>query len=126
MTSTVRVCALLALSAIVAVAFAVSASASSQPVQAAGKCSIGGGYRLGSTYVTSLSKKNTSCRRARRVVKAFHSCRKAHGARGRCHHRVRGFKCREGKRRGISTQYSGSVTCKRGGKRVHSRYTQNT
>jgi hypothetical protein len=125
MTRFVRVSALLAVTAAVAVASVVSASASA-PVQSAGGCGLGGGYRLGSTYVTSLSVKGTSCRNGKRVVNAFHSCRKSHGARGRCGHRVRGYRCHEGRRRGISTQYSGSVTCKRGGKRVRSHYTQNT
>jgi hypothetical protein len=123
MTKLVRVTALLATTALVALASGAPATA--EPVQAAGKCNIGGGYRLGSTYVTSLSARGTSCSKARRVVSAFHKCRKKHGAKGRCG-RAAGYRCNEGTRRGISTQYSAKVTCKRGGKRVRHSYTQNT
>jgi hypothetical protein len=121
MTTKVRVSALLAVTALLV--FASVSTSAAAPVAAAGKC--GANYRLGSTYVTSLSTRGTSCSNGRRVVRAFHACRKRKGVRGRCG-RAAGYRCSEGRRRGISTQYSAGVTCRRGGKRVSHRYTQNT
>ncbi|MEA2468776.1 MAG: hypothetical protein QOJ57_2902, partial [Thermoleophilaceae bacterium] len=65
----------------------------------------------------------TSCATGKAVVRAFHKCRK--GPRGRCHRRVKGFKCTE-HRSGIAVQFNSRVTCKRGGKVVKHTYTQNT
>jgi len=104
------------------VAASMSAAAAA-PVAAAGKCKAN--YRLGSTYVTSLSTRGVSCRRGKRVVAAFHECRKRKGARGRCGSAA-GYSCSEGRRTGISTQYDSRATCRRGDKRVSHRYTQNT
>jgi hypothetical protein len=102
---------------------AAMSSASAAPVEAARKCSAN--YRLGSTYVTSLSTRGVSCRKGKRVVAAFHECRKRKGARGRCASAA-GYSCSEGRRTGIRTQYDSRATCKRGAKRVSHSYTQNT
>jgi hypothetical protein len=83
---------------------------------------------FGPTYVTSISVDHVSCRTAKRVVRAFHRCRKAHGGvRGRCPTTtsVLGYHCRE-KRGGIKTQFSGKVTCTAGVRRVVHTYTQFT
>jgi hypothetical protein len=124
MSRVVRTSALLAALALLALASAGGAVASAPQAHAAGKCNISGQERsFGTTYVTSISVRRTSCARGKSVVRAFHKCRK--GPRGRCHRRVKGFKCKES-RSGISVQFNSKVTCKRGRKVVKHTYTQNT
>ena len=91
-------------------------------------CSVAGKERsLGATYVTSLRVQSTSCRRAERLVRAFHRCRRAAGgADGRCRRRVDGYSCSEQRPRRGPTQYDARVLCRRGGRRVHHAYTQFT
>lgn len=123
MSRVVLISALLAALALPGVGSASTGAASPQ-AHAARTCSIpGSGRQPGGIYFTSLSVKHTSCATGRAVEKAFQGCRK--GARGRCHHRVKGFACTE-HRQGISVQFDSSVSCKRGSKRVHFTYTQNT
>ena len=79
------------------------------------------------SYVTSLRVFNTSCRKGKSVIRAYHRCRANHGGRnGRCPNRVQRFRCREGARQSVpGVQYSAKVTCRRGGRRIVSTYTQN-
>jgi hypothetical protein len=107
---------------LLAVGFASPAAAQS------GRCDISGKERkLGATYVTSLAVKSFSCRRAERVVRAFHRCRtKAGGKRGRCRGRVERFRCAERRGRTVAGQYDSRVTCTRGKARVVHNYTQFT
>ena len=79
------------------------------------------------SYVTSLRVFNTSCRKGKSVIRAYHKCRKANGGRnGRCPNRVQRFRCREGRRQTVpGVQYSTKVTCTRGGRKIVSTYTQN-
>jgi hypothetical protein len=85
------------------------------------------GRHLGTTYVTSLKATQVSCAKAKRVVKAFNACRKAHGgADGRCTSSVRGFRCTERRGAAIPTQYSSRVTCRSAARRVQFAYTQFT
>jgi hypothetical protein len=89
-------------------------------------CSVNGKERkLGATYVTSVSATGISCSGALDVVRAFHRCRRERGgADGRCP-RFSGYRCSE--RRSTSpTQYDSRATCRKGGRRVVQRYTQNT
>ena len=90
------------------------------------RCGIRGQQRrLGPTYVLSLSARGVGCRRAKEIVRAYHSCRFRNGGRrGRCP-RVSGYRCRES-RSGIPSQFDARATCRRGGKVVSHRYTQNT
>ena len=92
----------------------------------AATCSVSGKEReLGATYVTSVKATGTSCRRALRLVKAYHRCRREHGgADGRCR-RVKGYRCSE-RRTTSPTQYDSKATCKDGDRRVVQQYTQNT
>jgi hypothetical protein len=111
------------------VAAGSSAAGSSPRAHAAGKCGFHGTEQqhLGASYVTSLTVRKVSCATGKKVVKAFNKCRHASGgARGRCHHKVMRYSCTEGRRSGISTQYDGSATCKRGARRVHFTFTENT
>jgi hypothetical protein len=121
----------LCLAAIVG-ASAISAGASSgtdaQAAAAKRECDISGQQTdLGASYVTSLKVRNTGCGKGKKVVKAFHECRKANGGRdGHCNHKVLGFKCNEGAREGVpDVQYNAKVRCKKGDKRVVHTYTQN-
>jgi hypothetical protein len=79
------------------------------------------------SYVTSIRVFNTSCRKGKSVIRAYHRCRKAHGGRnGRCPNRVQRFRCREGARQSVpGVQYSAKVTCRRGARKIVSTYTQN-
>jgi hypothetical protein len=124
MSRVVRTSASLAAIALLSLATATVAGAGGPQAHAAGKCNIRGEERsFGTTYVTSITVRHTSCRTGKAVVRAFHKCRK--GPRGRCHHRVLRFKCSE-HRSGIAVQFNSRVTCKRGAKVVKHTYTQNT
>ena len=94
--------------------------------QAARTCSVSGKERrLGATYVTSVRAYGLSCRSALSLVRDFHRCRRSRGgADGRCP-RVNGYRCAED-RTSSPTQYDSRATCRRSGRRVVQRYTQNT
>lgn len=84
--------------------------------------------KYGPSYVTSLKVTNTSCANGKKVVRAFHRCRKAHGGiKGRCPRKtsILGYRCRE-TRQAIGTQFTGKVTCTAGTRRVVHTYTQFT
>jgi hypothetical protein len=81
---------------------------------------------FGVTYVTQLKVTNTTCANGKKVVRAFHKCRKAHGGvKGRCPNRVLGYRCTETRTSGPA-QFSSEVLCKYGTRRVKHFYTQNT
>lgn len=110
-----------ALALLIAVLLAPSASAG--PVATASKtCSVGDSRSYGTTYVTSISVSNTSCRSGRRLIRAFHDCRP--GKTGRCSS-VKGYSCSERRESG-RTGYDGRVTCRKGDKTVKHTYTQWT
>jgi hypothetical protein len=93
------------------------------------RCNIRGKeQRLGATYVTSLRVRAVSCATGERVEKAFQSCRRAKGVRGRCTRRVLRFSCSETRPSDeqIPTQLNGHVTCRRGTRRVAFVYQQDT
>jgi hypothetical protein len=116
-----------ALMALLLVALAASATAGAAPrVHAARSCNISGQQQsLGASYVTSLSVRHTSCSNGKAVVRAYQKCRRANGWKGKCHHRVKGFRCRRHIQDSSPVQYDAKVTCRRGGKRVTHTYTQN-
>ncbi len=91
------------------------------PAALAKSCRVGDEQSYNTTYVRSIKASGTSCRSARRLIRAFHACRP--GKRGRCRH-VRGYSCSESRFNKISTSYDSRVTCRRGGKRVKHTYTQ--
>lgn len=118
---------------LVLVALPVAGAPGAGPIaHAAKRCGLSsaqkGGAKhstLGPTYVLKLSARHVSCRRAKRIVKAFHECRhEKHRKTGRCGHDVRGFSCSED-RTSSDTQYDSVTTCRRGSKRVKHTYTQN-
>ena len=85
------------------------------------------GRKLGTTYVTSLKVEHVSCTKAKKVVKAFNACRKAHGGvKGRCVTRVLGYRCSETRGNSIPTQYSAKATCKNAQRVARFSYTQYT
>src|SRR3954467_9855548 len=82
--ATPRRLALVAAAALAGLLLLVSpGQATSRAPRTATKCDVKrDGRHLGATYVTSLSATNVSCVKAKRVVKAFNACRKAHGGAG--------------------------------------------
>jgi hypothetical protein len=82
--------------------------------------------RLGATYVLTIRVSGTSCRRGRRIVKAYHECRFRRGGRdGRCGS-FSGYRCEERRFNKIASQYDARARCKKGGREVFHIYTQNT
>jgi hypothetical protein len=79
----------------------------------------------GSGYFTSLKVTKVSCSTGKKVTLAHYKCRVKHGKTGRCVSKVLGYSCRE-TRRSISTEIDGTVTCKRGSKKVVYSYQQDT
>lgn len=94
------------------------------------KCSltVARSQQLGATYVTKLKVRGVSCATGERVVKAFQSCRRAKGLRGRCRRKILRYRCTDARPpdETIPTQLTGHVTCKRGTRRVNHVYQQNT
>jgi hypothetical protein len=112
-----------ALALLIAVA-ALAPSASAGPVAHASKsCDPGDTRSYGTTYVTSISVSNTSCRNGKRLIRAYHACRP--GKAGKCPS-VKGYSCSEKRFDKIKTQFSSHVTCRKGGKTVKHTYTQFT
>src|SRR3954447_17948102 len=103
-----------------------SAGASPQ-VQSARSCHLSAHDQRhsGASYITSLSVRHTSCSNGKAVVRAYQKCRRAHGWKGKCGHRVKGFSCKRHITASSPVQYDAKVTCRRGGKRVWHHYTQN-
>jgi len=105
-----------------AVVLAPSASAAGPVATASKTCSIGDSRSYGTTYVTSISVSNTSCRNGRRLIRAFHACRP--GKSGKCPS-VKGYSCSEKREKGV-TGYDSRVTCRKGSRVVKHSYTQWT
>jgi len=92
------------------------------PTTASAKgCRVGDSRSYGTTYVLSISVSGTSCRAGRKVVRAFHACRK--GKSGRCSG-VLGYSCSENRFNKSRLSYDSRVTCRKGGKTVKHKYTQ--
>ena len=89
-------------------------------------CNISGKQTsLGASYVTSLKVTGVTCAKGEKTIKAYHACRKDNGG-AVCSNPGKGFSCKEGKRAGVpDVQYSATVKCRKGQKRVKSTYTQN-
>ncbi|MEA2270316.1 MAG: hypothetical protein QOD55_554 [Solirubrobacteraceae bacterium] len=92
------------------------------------RCSLAGqDRRLGPTYVTSLRVENVGCATAKRLVRAYYSCRVRNGGRkGTCRSTVLGYRCRETRLDAIETQFDATVRCTRGSRKVNHSYTQFT
>jgi hypothetical protein len=112
---------------VLALATAGGAGASSPQVHAARSCHLSASEQrhLGASYVTSLSVRKTSCSNGKAVVRAYHKCRRAHGWKGKCGHKVKGYSCTRHIQLSSPFQYDAKVTCRRGAKRVVHTYTQN-
>jgi hypothetical protein len=119
---------LVAASALVLIALVAAGGAGASPeVHAAKACHLSthDQRHLGASYVTSLSVRHTSCSNGKAVVRAYQKCRRAHGWKGKCGHRVKGYSCSRHIQASSPVQYDAKVTCRRGGKRVTHTYTQN-
>jgi uncharacterized protein YyaL (SSP411 family) len=106
---------------------ALPASAQAAPTaQAAKTCNLSDAEQrggMGATYQFNPSARNVSCGKAKKVVRAYHDCR---GSGKTCGRKVLRFRCRQTIIAESPVQYDARVKCKRGGKRVAFRYTQNT
>ncbi len=91
------------------------------PAASAKSCRIGDDRSYGTTYVTKISASGTSCRSARKVVRAFHACRP--GKSGKCG-RAKGYSCSESRFNKGPTSFDSNVTCRKGGRTVKHTYTQ--
>lgn len=112
----------LMLAALALLAAAAPAAGDGPTATAAKRCAVGDSRSYGTTYVRWIRAKRVGCRRARKVVRAFHKCRP--GAKGRCK-RVKRFRCRENRTVGRGS-FDSNVRCKRGRKVVKHGYTQWT
>jgi hypothetical protein len=126
----VRILTLGAAAALTVLSLGGPSSAGSGPqAQMAVKCdlTITQQRNLGTTYVITIRQRGTTCANARKVVKAYHRCRRRHGGRdGRCPNRVYGYRCEErryNKLRGVS--YDANARCKKAGREVYQKYQQN-
>jgi hypothetical protein len=92
------------------------------------KLSASTARHLGPTYVTLLKVTGTSCANGVTVTKAFQKCRLAKGKKGKCTTKVLGYSCTEKRPadESIPTQFTGHVTCRKGGARVSHDYEQYT
>lgn len=114
---------MLARSSILAVLLALATA----PAAHAKQCGFRSGEQesFGVSYVTSIEVARVTCATGKKLVRAYHSCRKARGGiRGRCP-RVQGWSCSE-RRETIPTQFSSRATCKKGRRRVTQTYSQFT
>jgi hypothetical protein len=123
-----RLAVLIAAAALLVAAAPASAPASADRPTAttSASCGVGDGRGFGTTYVLWIRKKNISCRKAKRLIRKFHACRKAgsKGARGKC--RSPGaWRCRENRTVGRGS-FDSVTRCRKGGKRVRHAYTQWT
>jgi hypothetical protein len=109
-------------------AIALLAAAPAAPAATSCKLSLKKSQQLGATYVTNLKVRGVTCAGAQRVVKAFHSCRREKGVKGRCTRKVLKYSCsdRRPASEQIPTQLNGHVTCARRDRRVTFDYQQNT
>ena len=105
-----------------AVLATVTALLALAPAASAKGCRVGDYDSYGTTYVTSISVSGTSCRSGRTLIRAFHACRP--GKTGRCSS-VKGYSCSESRHKG-RISYDSRVICRKGGKTVKHKYTQNT
>lgn len=124
-------CALLTTALVAAVPVPASAQSSETGPQAgaARGCSIRGQQdNLGATYVTTLRVSGTTCSNGKKVVRAYHRCRRANGgADGRCRSRVFGYKCSERRLNVLrNVSYDARVRCTKSGREIFHRYQQNT
>ena len=79
---------------------------------------------LGATYVLQLTVKNYTCSNGKRLVKAYHACRRRNGGRDGYCRSVNRFRCKESRFNKSRTQYDSRVTCTRGTRVVKHVYTQ--
>jgi hypothetical protein len=112
--------------ALVALLAAPATVGASQPTATASKsCGVSKKPRaLGPTYTLGLSVKGTSCKNGRGFVRAYYKCRG--GGKGRCRHKVSGYRCSEKRSNAISTQFDARVSCRKGRRRITHKYTQFT
>ncbi|MCW2999655.1 MAG: hypothetical protein JWN65_3204 [Solirubrobacterales bacterium] len=107
-------------------AVATSSAAAAAPTASAAKtCSGFAATKPGGGYFLSLKATGLSCSSAKKVARSHNSCRLKKGRKATCT-RVSGYKCTERRGQAIPTEYSSTVTCKKGSKQVVYSYQQDT
>jgi hypothetical protein len=113
-----------ALAVLAAVAAFAPAAGAAEPVATAAKtCGVGDERSYGTTYVVAISASNTSCRNARKLIRAYHACRP--GKSGKCGS-VKDYSCSERRFNKGRASYDSNVTCRKGSRTVKHTYTQFT
>lgn len=75
------------------------------------------------TYNLTLKKKNTTCTTAKKVMKAYHSCRAKRSI--KCNHKVRThWSCSATRTSNSESRFNARFTCSWGNRRVRSTYQQ--
>lgn len=106
-----------------------TATAASYTASKAASCSFSSS-KPGGGYFLSLKVTKVSCSTGKKVAKAHDSCRRKSGKKGYCKTiksgSSKGYRCTEKRGAAIPTEYSSTVTCKKGSKKVIYSYQQDT
>jgi hypothetical protein len=128
--STIPRSSLLAIFASIAALAALALAFSAQPALSASykSCGLSDSQKEPAgdkpTYNLSLKQKKTSCSTAKKVMKAYHSCRSHFSI--ACTHKVRThWTCNASKDSSSSLSFYATATCKWGSRRVKISYQQN-
>ncbi len=113
----------IAVAVLAATLAALAQGAAAGPVAgaAAKTCRVGDSRSYGTTYVLTIHVRGTSCRNGRKLIRAYHACRR--GKAGKCPS-VKGYSCSEKRFNKSKTSYDSNVTCRKGGRTVKHQYTQ--
>jgi hypothetical protein len=104
------------------------ASASASPRATAARtlsCKSGSTTTLAGGYYLNLRATGTPCTSARAVQGGYQACRLKSGQKGKCHAKVAGYTCHEGKRNSIAVTFFAAVNCTNGAKKISWSYEQD-
>lgn len=85
--------------------------------------------KYGPSYLKRLGVKGgPTCAGGKNFVRLYYKCRTEgpKGPRGKCTHKVNGYKCTEHRTNVIPTSFDAKVTCSKGSRRVYHKYQQLT
>jgi hypothetical protein len=105
-----------------------ASGASASPHAAAAKvlsCKSGSAKTLAGGYYLNLQASGAPCTTARTVQAGYQACRLKSGQKGKCHTKVAGYTCHEGKRNSIAVTFFAAVSCTNGAKKISWSYEQD-
>lgn len=130
MTAPARRSSLLAVSALVCLAFILALATQAQSASSLSTCHLTGAdkgaNKYGPSYLQKLKVKGVSCAAGKSFVRAYYKCR-TNGSKpsdGKCTSKVNGYSCSETRSAKNATGYNGTVSCKNGSKQVYHVYRQ--